>query len=440
MVAAFGTLEITPRDPKLPCFWIDKRKRLPYFRRYQDGLEEIDEHLLPSFTRRDDEPLGRLRSFAICGMGGVGKTVTAIEYAYSRRDKFEAILWVNGGTPQILANDFAQLALHLGLEDDIQDFAASREVVLGWLSNPKRKVTEPDALENEVNWLLIFDNVDDINLIHDYWPHTGSGSVLVTSRDGRETSRALSTALQHRRMMNPMSLEEGGAFMSYVTGQKIDEENSETVSAIVERLGGLPLALHSVSERITKMAISYSEFLEPFKDKDHDGPPAIFHTFEFAIDSVPHKAKTMLQVLSLLDGDHIPEALLRGAQNTLCLPDYPVQDSDFLKAKNDLMSYSLISYHPEQRVFGVHRLVQDIVKSRMTETDRQDTFRTAIQLIISAWPFRGLGEHSSIERLTICDGLFFAVSSVASVVDRWFSGDNYPFDIQVARLWNDAGW
>lgn len=66
----------------------------------QDILLQLDQHLLtPSaeaaFSGEPQSP----RHVAICGIGGVGKTSIAIEYAFSRQDMFDAIFWIRADEP-----------------------------------------------------------------------------------------------------------------------------------------------------------------------------------------------------------------------------------------------------------------------------------------------------------------------------------------------------
>src|SRR5262249_24773046 len=68
------------------------------------------------FTGRD-EVLGQLRTVlnehlraALCGMPGVGKTQTVVEFAYRYRNQYTATLWVNAATQDTLVAGFVALA------------------------------------------------------------------------------------------------------------------------------------------------------------------------------------------------------------------------------------------------------------------------------------------------------------------------------------------
>lgn len=118
-------------------------------------------------------------------MDGIGKTQIAVEYAYSRRPQFDAIFFVTVDGKAVLSEDLARIDQQLGLEDEREanNLTVSIEIVKGWLLNPVRSYDAPPSAANEVFWLLIFDNVNDLDVLEEFWPTTGSGAVLITSRD-----------------------------------------------------------------------------------------------------------------------------------------------------------------------------------------------------------------------------------------------------------------
>src|SRR5271165_1261261 len=112
---------------------------------------------------------------AIAGLGGVGKTQTAVEYAYRHRDQYRAVLWVRADPvwPDLgtnLVSGYRELAEALGLpEKDARDSNEMVAAVRRWLGR-------------EPNYLLILDNADDPALVKPFLPDTPTGHVLLTSR------------------------------------------------------------------------------------------------------------------------------------------------------------------------------------------------------------------------------------------------------------------
>lgn len=187
--------EAPSRNPNLPCFWLPSRERNPRFIGRQNVLRQIDDVLLSS-------DVDQLRSFVVCGNGGIGKTELAIEYVHSRRGRFDAIFWLNGEEPSILASTFSSIAVALGLENYSEHMAhaASRDIVMNWLARPLKDMSAPETPDNFANWLIVFDNVKDGDVLFDNWPKFGGrGSILITSRDLTVTERVAYLYAPHLR-------------------------------------------------------------------------------------------------------------------------------------------------------------------------------------------------------------------------------------------------
>ncbi|KAH6983503.1 hypothetical protein BKA56DRAFT_672173 [Ilyonectria sp. MPI-CAGE-AT-0026] len=97
---------------------------------------------------------GKLKSYVLFGLNGVGKTQLAIKFAYSHLDMFKATQRLG----------FVDSSMAIDQDKAIKDFAP-------WLR----------SCDDE--WLIVFDNVDDFKLLTPYWPLAKNGSILVTSRD-----------------------------------------------------------------------------------------------------------------------------------------------------------------------------------------------------------------------------------------------------------------
>ncbi len=94
-----------------------------------------------------------MQAQAISGLGSIGKTQTAIEYAYRYRSDYQVVLWVKADTSCSLLADIAELAQTLNLpEKDTQDQEQRVAAVLRWL-------------REHTGWLLILDNVEDLAIV-----------------------------------------------------------------------------------------------------------------------------------------------------------------------------------------------------------------------------------------------------------------------------------
>ncbi|KAK1778043.1 hypothetical protein QBC45DRAFT_170503 [Copromyces sp. CBS 386.78] len=451
--------EATPRrNPILPCFWPGNHQRNNQFFGRQDILKMIDDVLLFDYQEGQATEPVQLRSFAICGMGGIGKTELAVEYAYSRKDKFEAIFWLSADEASILASNFAQIAKKLGLEDenDESDLAASREVVMDWLARPLKKVSEPETPANLATWLIIFDNVDDIHVISEFWPKFGRGSVLVTSRDplAKHSWYVESPAGID---LTPFSKSETEALLQRLTNVKANASSSresEALATMAQKLDGFPMAISQMSGVFRRLRlVSYSGFLELFNE---EGIHGLFQRQAesardqqkvqslatlWALDTLPKESMALLRVISLLDPDDIPEDLLIDKKKVVKLEGYPTSRGAYLDAKADLLASSLMNQHTETYKLRLHRLVQDATRRTMKHDELISAYEAASNLVIEAWPFQSMINHHSVERFGKCEALFPSVLRLKNRIELQVKeSPDFPLDIRQARLFNDTGW
>jgi len=89
---------------QLPCSILPVARNRRFFGR-REILAEIDDYLQPCKTSNG------LRSMAIYGLGGVGKTQIALEYAYSKKDELDAILWIPAENILALQQGFTKVAV-----------------------------------------------------------------------------------------------------------------------------------------------------------------------------------------------------------------------------------------------------------------------------------------------------------------------------------------
>lgn len=375
----------TRRTAAVPCFFVN-HPRMRHFIGRKDVIRQIDDILLAQSVRN-------VVTIAIDGMGGVGKTAIALEYAYRRRDQFDVILWINADSHQRLTEDFTQAAINLGLLKDTSEEALNNEVcrslLLGWLSNPQPRG----------RWLLILDNVDQSNIIHDFWPHSGPGSILVIGR-----YPAIGVSISKNFHLKSLTSVESVALMSALTNRRVGGPELVALEKIVDHLGGLPLAVVAASSVISSYLLTYSNFLKQELEEILDIRENVGMTYHnliarwrYDFSHLGSGASALISVLVCLRPGNIPECVLEEPSGSLDLSTYPTSKIDYLDSRSELQRLSLITRHRVGRVVFIHQLVQNAIRKSMEQEDVNRAFCTAIQLLESRWELHSLPEQHFVE-------------------------------------------
>jgi len=362
-----GTPDSRTSSPPLPIWNVPYRRNL-----FFTGREDVLAHLYTVLRSSKAAALTQ----AISGLGGIGKTQIAVEYAYRSRDHYQAIFWVNASTRDALSADFVILAVLLSLpEQHEQDQDIVVRAVKRWLSTHK-------------HWLLILDNVDDLDMIVDFLPMHGRGDVLLTTR--LQASGTIAQSIE----VEKMGLDEGVTFLLRRTkviapGASLDEamkENQAQAAEIVAVLDGLPLALDQAGAYIEETRCGLSQYLSLYGTRRKelllrrgrfpvDHPNSVVATWSLSFQQVEQEslaAADLLHILAFLNPEAIPEEIITLGAVELG-PELEEVASDPLKFDKIielLLSYSLIRRTPEVRSLSIHRLVQAVLKDGM-DTDIQ---------------------------------------------------------------------
>ena len=168
---------------KQVLFWNVPYRRNPYFTGREDLLTRLHELLHSGKATALTQPQ------AISGLGGIGKTQTAVEYAYRYRGDYQAVLWASAASRETLISDFVALAALLQLpERDVADQGVVVAAVKRWLASNK-------------DWLLILDNADDLELAAEFMPLESSGHILLTTR--AQSTGTIANSLEVEKMEQP---------------------------------------------------------------------------------------------------------------------------------------------------------------------------------------------------------------------------------------------
>jgi tetratricopeptide (TPR) repeat protein/DNA-binding XRE family transcriptional regulator len=360
------------------------------------GREEILEAL--HIQLKVGQAVVLTQSSALHGLGGVGKTQIALEYAYRHALEYSAIFWIGAETADSIVSSLLHIAELLQLpERGDEDHKRAVVAVQHWLSTHGQ-------------WLLIWDNVEDLTLLDHFLPSTRQGTILITTR-----FQALGTLAQGIDLES-MRWEEGILFVlrrakvlkqeaTYESIQRfaVSKPNEYAAAAeLVTALAALPLALDQAGAYIEETGCNLAGYLQRYRQQHmsllarrgssgNDHPQSVATTFRLSMEQVEQEmpaAADILRVCALLHAEAIPEELFtKGAAHLG--PDLELLAADlsqFDQALAVLRRLSLVRRHPETGTLSLHRLVQVVLREGMSEQERTLWQRRVIHVLNALFP------------------------------------------------------
>jgi hypothetical protein len=394
----------------------------------------------PFFTGREQlllqvqAALAQRGRAVLSGLGGVGKTQTAVEYAHRHLEEYDYVLWVGAQSREALLSGYVAIAGLLQLpEADAQDQMLAVAAVQCWFGSHER-------------WLLILDNADDLTTVREFIPPAKSGHALLTTRAGAVGTLARIVNIEE------MESKEGALFLlrraKYIVEDAVleaaAEADQEKAREIALQLGGLPLALDQAGAYLEETACGLSGYLDLYRkhapdllrfrgtlSPDHPDPVASTWVLSFEnIEKANPVAAELLKFCAFLHPDAIPEEVLSQGAPELG-PVLGAVASDELalnRASSEILKYSLLRRDPNARTLEIHRLVQTVLKQGMNEAVQRLWAECAVRAVERAFP--------DVEFLTWarCDRLISQARACADLIKKW--GFEFP---EAARLLDRAG-
>jgi tetratricopeptide (TPR) repeat protein len=291
---------------------------------------------------------GAVVTQAVYGLGGVGKSELALQYAAAHRGDYGLVWWITASDAGQVEAGLAELA---GRLCPIVAVAGTTSDAAGWATG---------WLQSHDGWLLILDNVEDSADVEPLLGQLDSGHVIVTSR--RDTDWG--------RLADPVQLDvlapDAAAQMLILRTGGRDAADAEAAAQIAAELGFLPLALDQAAAYIVQQRISPATYLESLRRSPGRMHAAgtgtqrtIARLWDLHITAIRDRNPTAVRLLGVIAHyapDAIPRAILGG--------DTPREDTD--EVLGLLASYSMLTLTAV--TVSMHRLLQAVILTRPDHT------------------------------------------------------------------------
>lgn len=391
-----GRKPVSSHGPRPSCLEINN---LPYpsLHHLLKGREDELRRLEQSLTGTG-KAAAILQSWAIHGLGGIGKTRLAVEYAWRSGNRYHTALFVRADSPEGLSAGMAALAgpevLHLPRQQ-VQEEDEAVAAVLRWLwGHP--------------GWLLILDNVDSeeaADAVKQLLPKLAGGHVLITSRLRNWPPEV------PRWPLDTIAAPDAVRFLLDRTrdGRDPAADDDEQATRLAEILGGLPLALEQAAAYVVKHQMRLADYLRVWSsERDRllrwrDGwmtqyPASVAVTWKKSFGRLPPTARALLRLTAFFAPDPIlipmleaGESHVLAAARLLSRSRKPLQSVP--EALADLAAYSLIAR--QGPTLAVHRIVQEVLRSQISASQARDWIERSLRVLndyapdpedVQTWP------------------------------------------------------
>ncbi|WP_433789135.1 FxSxx-COOH system tetratricopeptide repeat protein [Actinoplanes sp. CA-252034] len=377
------------------------------------------------FTGRQEE-LRHLRSLlrgsaapapvAILGMGGIGKTQIALEYAHRFRNAYDVVWWIDAEQTQSIATTLADLGRALDLPAPQSGVLDAARFAIGTL---EQGTPYP-------RWLIVFDTAEDVEGIEPFLPR-GPGHVLITSRNREWGERAQQMLIDVFRRHETIA---------HLT-QRVNGIHVDQADRIAGALGDLPIAVAATGAWLAETGEQVDEYLRRI---EREGPDhTVDQVWNLSLELLQQRspaAYRLLQLCSLL-APEISLDLVMSDELAEVLGRYDPEVQERLYRQSlvqHINRLALLKLDQARHQIQLHRLLQHVVRGRMDDQELRQA-RHEIHLVLArmrpryeiddsrSWPrFRMLWPHLEASGAAECDDERVRQLMIERVRYLWYLG------------------
>jgi tetratricopeptide (TPR) repeat protein len=358
---------------RIPKVWGKVPMRNVHFTGRDALLKELHDQLAAQTTAVVSS---RVVPRALQGLGGVGKTQVAIEYAYRYSADYDVVWWISADQESLIPGALAALAPGLEITSSISTSDTANAVL--------------DALRRgqpHERWLLIFDSAGQPDGVRDYLLSEGPGHTIVTSRDPAWAAEVETIAV------DVFTEEESWQFLS----KRLPGIERHDSRELADALGFLPLALEQASATQATSGLSPTEYIKLLSTQAgrllQEGRAAGYAVPVAAAWSVSvtqlkrenPEAVDLLRCCAFFGPGPIPRDVLTAGHGSIgtkldAVLDDPIRLTQAIKG---LGQYSLVQVNLGARTIQVHVLIQTTIREQLSRAE-QEEFRHGAHLLLAA--------------------------------------------------------
>lgn len=386
-----------PRFPGAEPRLVKANARNPRFTGREEDIRELRTQLRSAGTTVVVPPV------ALQGLGGVGKTQLALEYLHRFKSDYDLIWWVECGQEQFIDVQLATLAEQLSENFEVTPPAGATveekaKFALNLLARPRgaRPVEE---------WLLIYDNAEDIAVVSEWLPR-GGGHTLITSRNGAWAERARPIEIE------VFTRQESVAHLRRVV-PAITRTEAERVADV---LGDLPLAIETAAVWLKDTDYGVADYLRELETHAPEAlalgqmpagyPRGVAAAWDPSLNLLRERspaAMRLLQLCSVMAPNIARELIYSPGMANVLKPYDPSLSEPMVigKVVREASRLALLKIDPGAGQIQVHRLVQAVVRGRMTDGELAAMRRDVQQILVAARPRREVDDPEAWTRYGI---------------------------------------
>ncbi|KAH6383964.1 hypothetical protein HBI60_252390 [Parastagonospora nodorum] len=369
----------------------------------------------------------RRKVVVVFGLGGIGKTQLAVEFARKHHHRFSAVFWLDGSSEASLKQSFVDMAQRLPRSELTAEGAAQLSDATVEADVAVRECQQWLSIQSNPHWLLLIDNVDRDHRDRDdlqaynvqaYFPHADHGSILVTSRLS-SLQRLLGSGVK----VGTVAAEQARAILENNASRVVED-----AEVVLELLHGLPLALTQAGSYMRETNASASAYAKHYSRTwerlmksearfplEEYGDRSVLTTWTISYGQVQRQSKEaawLLKLWGFLDSGEVWYELIAAGSRLAASMSVPAwllsvaeDELTYGDAMGLLSRHSLAEGREDTDSHSMHSVLHRWCGYLAEDKERQELGYLAARLVASIVPLKSDAEFSKKRKRLMAHGI-----------------------------------